>query len=66
MELESTEKPKQNTSRHMVTFTVYKRNFAPSEQSTDLVVGDVVEWYHSLFTDREIDKVIINFALYLW
>ena len=66
MESKSTNKSEPSITRHMVTFTVFRNKFAPTEKHTRLVEGDINEWFDRMHTDPEIEKVVIDFALYLW
>ena len=66
MESKSTEKSDQNITRHLVTFTISRTKYAPTEKHTQLIEGDLADWYEKMNQDPTITKVIIDFALLLW
>ena len=66
MESRDTKPSDQSTIRHLVTFTLFRTKYAPTEQHTEIIEGDLSEWLNRFIQDPSITKVIVNFALYLW
>ena len=66
MESENTKQSKQSITRHLVTFTVYRKSYAPTETFTEVIQGDLAEWFEKMHQDPSITKVVVNQATYLW